>query len=197
MALPAFSGRDVRAACGAGMGVKPLAGGAHGRCPWPSAISPARMLRRTDIWRTGKIITEAIGRIIAGQGPVVRIGDAVCKTVGSAYASSNLAPATTSLNSPWPACMRSGADLVEVRRCPAKPGRMRVAAENMRRSFRGWPKPYGQYGDRLELVMADPRLVDSTPMQERRAWRLWVPETSSRSCDKAIFVNQATDTSLL
>ena len=27
----------------------------------------------------------------------------VCKTVGSAYASSNLAPATTSENGPWPA----------------------------------------------------------------------------------------------
>jgi hypothetical protein len=30
-------------------------------------------------------------------------GQAVCKTVGSAYASSNLAPATTSENGPWPA----------------------------------------------------------------------------------------------
>jgi len=30
-------------------------------------------------------------------------GWAVCKTVGSAYASSNLAPATTSGNGPWPA----------------------------------------------------------------------------------------------
>jgi hypothetical protein len=28
---------------------------------------------------------------------------AFCKTVGSAYASSNLAPATTSGNGPWPA----------------------------------------------------------------------------------------------
>jgi hypothetical protein len=48
---------------------------------------------------------------------------APCKTVGSAYDGSNPSPATTSLNGPWPAWMRSGADLVRVQRCPAEVGR--------------------------------------------------------------------------
>ena len=34
--------------------------------------------------------------------------DVLCKTVGSAYASSNLAPATTSENGPWPAVTAVG-----------------------------------------------------------------------------------------
>jgi len=82
-----------------------LVTGLCGRCPCMSAVSPARTPGRTDIWRTGKIIKAAIGRVIAGQGPVNGVGEAVCKTVGSAYASSNLAPATTSGNGPWPACI--------------------------------------------------------------------------------------------
>jgi hypothetical protein len=81
MALPHF-----RTGCPSGLWrddeVKPLAGGAHGRCPWPSAISPARIPGCTDIWRTGKIIKAVIDRIIAGQGPVVRVVETVCKTVG-------------------------------------------------------------------------------------------------------------------
>jgi hypothetical protein len=52
--------------------------------------------RCMDIWRAGKIIKAVTGQIIAGQGPVVRAGETVCKTVGSAYVGSNPTPATTS-----------------------------------------------------------------------------------------------------
>jgi hypothetical protein len=45
------------------------------------------------------------------NGHVERQAGAYCKTVGSAYPGSNPGPATTSENSPWPACTRSGASL--------------------------------------------------------------------------------------
>src|SRR5215470_8563217 len=51
---------------------------------------------------------------------------AVCKTVGSAYVGSNPTPATTCGNSPWPAWMRSGVDLVRVQCRPAGSGRFRL-----------------------------------------------------------------------
>ena len=48
---------------------------------------------------------------------------AVCKTVGLAYVGSNPTPATTCGNSPWPASMRPGADLVSGWPCAAVCGR--------------------------------------------------------------------------
>jgi hypothetical protein len=44
-----------------------LVAGSHGRCPWLSAISPARTPARTDIWRTGPAAKITPKRICAGQ----------------------------------------------------------------------------------------------------------------------------------
>jgi hypothetical protein len=63
----------------------------------------AKRAARTDIWRTGPGIHKISKEVWPGQRPFRWRKEAVCKTVGSAYASSNLAPATTSRNGPWPA----------------------------------------------------------------------------------------------
>jgi hypothetical protein len=50
-----------------------LTAGSHGRCPWLSAISPARTPARTDIWRTGPAAKITSKRISAGQEPFSQI----------------------------------------------------------------------------------------------------------------------------
>ncbi len=79
---------------------KALAAGLHGRRPAPPAISSALSPERTDIWRTGKIHSQAIDRVAAGQVAYAQPGQSVCKTVGLAYVGSNPTPATICENGP-------------------------------------------------------------------------------------------------
>jgi hypothetical protein len=80
--------------------------------------------------------TVPSGKAARGRLPEWPKG-AVCKTVGLAYVGSNPTPATTCGNSPWPAHMRPGADLVSGWPCAAGSCHMRVAVPNTCPSLAG------------------------------------------------------------
>jgi hypothetical protein len=81
--------------------------GLRGRCPCLSVVSAAQAPARTDIWRTGTAAKITVNRICAGQWHIAASGQAVCKTVGSAYDGSNPSPATRCGNGPLAANSRA------------------------------------------------------------------------------------------